>query len=67
MIFLNNDKTKALSGANNERLKKHRPTNSESTAAWADIDKLKPHSKVTIPSLDNVEEAKDWVDNGSRL
>lgn len=67
VIFLHNDKTKALSGSNNEKLKKYRPTNNESTAAWADVDKLKPHSKVTVPSLDNVEEAKDWVDNGSRL
>lgn len=64
---MHNEKTKALSGANNKRLKKYRPTNNESTAAWADIDKIKPDSKVTIPSLDNVVEAKDWVDNGSRL
>jgi hypothetical protein len=60
-------KAKALGGANNERLKKYRPTNNEGTAAWADIDKLKPHSKVGIPSLQSVIEAKDWVDNGSKL
>lgn len=60
-------KSKALSGTNNQRLKKHRPTNNAQTAAWADIDKLKAESKVSIPSLSNVEEAKDWVDNGSRL
>lgn len=64
---MHNDKTKALSGVNNEKLKKYRPTNSESTAAWADVDKEMPNSKVTIPSLENVIEAKDWVDNGSRL
>lgn len=60
-------KATPLSGANNKRLKKHRPTNNESTAAWADIDKLRPESKVSVPSLNNVIEAKDWVDNGSRL
>ena len=25
-----------------------------------------PDSKVTIPSLESVLEAKDWVDNGSK-
>ena len=64
---MQNKKSKALSGANNQRLKKHRPTNNAQTAAWADVDKLKAESKVSIPSLSNVEEAKDWVDNGSRL
>ncbi|MEG1311867.1 MAG: DUF3787 domain-containing protein [Romboutsia sp.] len=64
---MQNDKGKALSGTNNKRLKKYRPTNSEETAAWADIDKLQPNTKVNIPSLENVIEAKDWVDNGSRL
>ncbi len=60
-------KAQPLSGENNKRLKKYRPTNNAETAAWADIDKLKPESKVSVPSLSNVEEAKDWVDNGSRL
>ena len=60
-------KAKALSGSNNQRLNKHRPTNNEQTAAWANIDKLKAESKVSVPSLSNVKEAKDWVDNGSRL
>lgn len=60
-------KAQPLSGEGNNRLTKHRPTNNEGTAAWADIDKLKPESKVSVPSLSNVEEAKDWVDNGSRL
>ena len=51
----------------NNILKKHRPTNNAETAAWADMDQLKPESKVSVPSLSNVKEAKDWVDNGSRL
>lgn len=60
-------KSVALNGSNNKRLKTYRPTNNASTAAWSDIDKLEPESKVSIPSLNSVLEAKDWVDNGSRL
>ena len=60
-------KAQALSGVGNKRLKSYRPTNNAENAAWADIDKLRAESKVSIPSLSNVEEAKDWVDNGSRL
>ena len=60
-------KAQPLSGEGNKRLKKHRPTNNAETAAWADIDQLKPESKVSVPSLSNVKEAMDWVDNGSRL
>lgn len=67
MITLQNKKAKALTGANNKRLKKYRPTNNEQSAAWADIDKLQAESKVAIPSLQSVEEAKEWVDDGSRL
>lgn len=64
---MQNKKARALSGADNERLTKHRPTNNAQNAAWADIDKLKAHSKVSIPSLSSVEEAKEWVDDGSKL
>ena len=65
---MQNKKAQPLNGEHNKRLKAHRPTNNEGTAAWANIDKLRPDkSKVSIPSLSNVQEAKDWVDNGSRL
>ena len=67
MITLQSKKAKALSGAGNKRLKAHRPTKNEQHAAWADIDKLRPESKVSVPSLDNVQEAKEWVDDGSKL
>lgn len=60
-------KAQPLSGEHNKRLKAHRPVKNEGTAAWANIDSLQPESKVSIPSLDNVEEAKEWVDNGSKL
>nr|WP_296647622.1 DUF3787 domain-containing protein [Romboutsia sp. 13368] len=61
-------KTQPLSGEHNKRLKAHRPIKNEGTAAWSNIDKLRTDgSKVSIPSEFNVKEAKDWVDNGSRL
>ena len=61
-------KSQPLSGAHNKRLKSHKPIKSEGTAAWANIDNLRNDgSRVSIPSLSNVEEAKEWVDNGSRL
>ena len=61
-------KTQPLSGEHNKRLKSYRPTNNQGTAAWSNIENLRNDgSKVPIPSLNNVEEAKDWVDNGSRL
>ena len=41
-------KAQPLSGEGNKRLKKHRPTNNAETAAWADIDQLKPESKVSV-------------------
>lgn len=64
---MQNKKSKALTGKNNNRLNAHRPTNNAENAAWADIDKLQSESKVSIPSVQSVREAKDWVDNGSRL
>ncbi|MDB8792413.1 DUF3787 domain-containing protein [Romboutsia sp. 1001216sp1] len=64
---MQNEKSKALSGENNKRLKSNRPTNQESTAAWANTQELQEVTNVSIPSLNNVENAKEWVDNGSRL
>ena len=40
--------------------------NNAYTAAILDKADEYPDSKVPIPSLDSVEEAKDWVDNGSK-
>lgn len=64
---MTNEKSKPLNGENNKRLKAHRPINNEYTAAWADNNELKKDSNVSIPSLSNVEEAKEWVDDGSKL
>lgn len=57
----------ALNGENNKRLYSANPTNSEGMAAWSEDSEILPQSKVEIPDVDNVDEAKDWVDNGSRL
>ena len=57
----------ALTGENNKRLYSSRPTNSEGTAAWSEDSEILPQSNVEIPDVDHVEDAKDWVDNGSRL
>ncbi|MDO5291684.1 MAG: DUF3787 domain-containing protein [bacterium] len=57
----------ALSGKNNKRLHSSTPTNNERTAAWTDEAREIENSQVKIPATSCVEEAKDWVDNGSRL
>ncbi len=40
-----------------------KPVESNSNAAWAGIEKQASDGKVPIPSIENVEDAKDWVDN----
>lgn len=56
-----------LCGLDNKRLDQSDPTNNEGTAAWANVAKLQKQSNVSIPSDENVKNAKEWVDNGSRL
>ena len=62
-----NIKVQPLNGKNNIRLKETTPVNSEYTAAWADVDNIMPESQVTQPSIEDVINAKEWVDNGSKL
>lgn len=38
----------------------------QDTAAWADIHKELPDSKVPIPSLEQVINAKEWVDSNQK-
>jgi len=60
-------KNNQLQGNDNKRLTSSKPTDNEGTAAWAnEKGKMKP-SEVSIPSVDNVIESKNWVDNGSKL
>ena len=62
-----NINVESLSGKNNIRLKETTPVTNEYTAAWADVDNIIPESQVTQPSLEDVINAKEWVDNGSKL
>lgn len=56
-----------LSGKNNKRIDNTDPTNCEGTAAWANNEKNLKVSNVSIPAEYDVDKAKNWVDNGSRL
>lgn len=51
----------------NNRLGKIRPTNKEGTAAWQNFEGYYKVDQVGKPSEEDVLDAKDWVDNGSRL
>ena len=51
------------------------PTNIEKTnisveshvnAAWAEIHRQDSEGKVPIPSIENVEEAKEWVEENKK-
>ncbi|BCJ95561.1 hypothetical protein acsn021_31300 [Anaerocolumna cellulosilytica] len=60
-------KEKTLSGFDNKRLTEVDATNCECTAAWANAEKVLDGSQVAIPAEYDVEKAKNWVDNGSKL
>jgi hypothetical protein len=54
-------------GKNNKRLDSINPTNNEGTAAWQNSESNYKVDQVNKPSEERVIDAKDWVDNGSRL
>jgi hypothetical protein len=54
-------------GKNNKRLNSKKPTNCECTAAWQSADENYKVDMVNKPSLDRVIDAKEWVDDGSKL
>lgn len=56
-----------LSGMDNVRLNNVHPTNNEGTAAWVNTGEINNNNDVNIQMEDDVEEAKNWVDNGSIL
>jgi len=56
-----------LQGKDNKRQTSSRPTDNEGTAAWANEETKQKNTAVSIPSIDNVIDAKKWVDNGSKL
>lgn len=42
------------------------PIENHTTAAWANINETKPVSNVPIPSINEVENAKDYVDDNEK-
>ena len=56
-----------LQGNDNKRLNTAKPTNCEGTAAWQNSEEKNKADNVNRPSIESVVDAKDWVDNGSRL
>lgn len=60
-------KSKALSGTNNKRLSCIDTRNSEITFPLADTDKMNSAKGVSIPAIEDVIHAKEWVDDGSEL
>lgn len=56
-----------LRNKENKRLNKIDPTNREGTAAWQNFEGFYKVDQVGKPSEQDVIDAKDWVDNGSKL
>lgn len=51
----------------NKRLGKIHPTNKEGTAAWQNFEGYYKVDQVGKPSEEDVIDAKEWVDDGSKL
>ena len=56
-----------LDGHDNRRMTAYRPTDNEGTAAWTKEKTKQKLTNVVIPDEEGVSEAKNWVDNGSKL
>jgi hypothetical protein len=73
MLFLRTDHTKEqkegcqfMSDQNTQETLMPEPIEQHTTAAWANIEKLKEISNVAIPSELDVWNAKDWVDSNQK-
>jgi hypothetical protein len=42
------------------------PVENHDTAAWADIEEMKPVSRVNIPSEEDIRNAKEYVDSNQK-
>ncbi|ABR47860.1 conserved hypothetical protein [Alkaliphilus metalliredigens QYMF] len=42
------------------------PIENHTTAAWANIEDMKPFSNVPIPNETEVRNAKEWVDTNQK-
>lgn len=51
---------------NDKKHLKLRPIEQHTTAAWANIEKTKEISNVSIPSEIEVGNAKEWVDTNQK-
>ena len=54
-------------GEHDARLLSDDPIKNEGTAAWAHKERVMEETNVNVPSERNIINAKEWVDNGSRL
>lgn len=64
---MNHKKSMPLDGNHNRRIDKLYELECEAAAAWTNTAKTAPKTNVSIPKEDAVINAKEWVDNGSRL
>lgn len=42
------------------------PIEEHSTAAWANVEREKPDSKVPVPSTEDMELAREWVNHNRK-
>lgn len=61
------NKNQALTGVCNKRLNNEDLRNNQSTFPLADVKSKKHEGNVGVPAKEDVEHAKQWVDNGSLL
>lgn len=64
---MNDNKAKAVCGENNKRLYSDDPIKNEGTAAWSNTQRTTKEANVSIPDEESIVEAREWVDDGSRL
>lgn len=50
-----------------KRLHNSNPLSNKNTGSWSDADTVDKETNLKIRGDYRVEDAKDWVDNGSRL
>jgi hypothetical protein len=55
-----------MSNLNDNERKMAKPIEKHTTASWANIEKTKEISNVTIPSEFEVGNAKQWVDRNQK-
>ena len=74
MFYLRTDHTKFMKEgcqfmSDQKNIREHlmlRPIEQHTTAAWANIEKVKEISNVSIPSEVEVWNAKEWVDTNQK-